>query len=116
MSVRLPATWAAISAASSYRVAAPAPSSLLSARKTWCRSPNLVALEKIEDEAERLAALDAYLIDTGEALSDLPHIAVSDDQAHRLKMGQSDHPARRDAPLPAPEAYATVQGQARGRS
>ncbi|MGK9200414.1 MULTISPECIES: tRNA pseudouridine(55) synthase TruB [Sinorhizobium] len=72
---------------------------------------DLVALEKIEDEAERLAALDAYLIDTGEALSDLPHIAVSDDQAHRLKMGNPIILRGRDAPLPAPEAYATVQGK-----
>ncbi|MGK9283006.1 tRNA pseudouridine(55) synthase TruB [Sinorhizobium meliloti] len=72
---------------------------------------DLVALEKIEDEAERLAVLDAYLIDTGEALSDLPHIAVSDDQAHRLKMGNPIILRGRDAPLPAPEAYATVQGK-----
>ncbi|MCG5482639.1 MAG: tRNA pseudouridine(55) synthase TruB [Sinorhizobium meliloti] len=72
---------------------------------------DLVALEKIEDETERLAALDAYLIDTGEALSDLPHIAVSDDQAHRLKMGNPIILRGRDAPLPAPEAYATVQGK-----
>jgi tRNA pseudouridine55 synthase len=72
---------------------------------------DLVALEKIEDEAERLAALDAYLIDTGEALSDLPHIAVSDDQAHRLKMCNPIILRGRDAPLPAPEAYATVQGK-----
>ncbi|ACP27293.1 tRNA pseudouridine synthase B [Sinorhizobium fredii NGR234] len=72
---------------------------------------DLVALEKIEDDAERLAALDDYLIDTGEALSDLPHVAVSDDQAHRLRMGNPIILRGRDAPLPAPEAYATARGK-----
>src|SRR5690606_29257270 len=48
---------------------------------------DLVALETIEDRDERLAALDAYLIDTAEALSSLPHLPVTDDQAHRLRMG-----------------------------
>ncbi|APG83022.1 tRNA pseudouridine synthase B [Sinorhizobium americanum CCGM7] len=72
---------------------------------------DLVALEKIEDDAERLAALDDYLIDTGEALSELPHVAVSDDQAHRLRMGNPIILRGRDAPLPAPEAYATARGK-----
>ncbi|ASY58911.1 MULTISPECIES: tRNA pseudouridine(55) synthase TruB [Sinorhizobium] len=72
---------------------------------------DLVALEKIEDDAERLAALDDYLIDTGEALSDLPHVAVSEDQAHRLRMGNPIILRGRDAPLPAPEAYATARGK-----
>jgi tRNA pseudouridine55 synthase len=72
---------------------------------------DLVALEKIEDDAERLAALDDYLIDTGEALSDLPHVAVSDDQAHRLRMGNPIILRGRDAPLPAPEVYATARGK-----
>lgn len=71
----------------------------------------LVALEKIEDDAERLAALDEYLIDTGEALSDLPHIAVNDDQAHRLRMGNPIILRGRDAPANEPEAYATARGK-----
>lgn len=71
----------------------------------------LVELEKIEDEEARLAALDAYLMNTGEALSDLPHLAITDDQAHRLKMGNPILLRGRDAPLPAPEAYATLKGQ-----
>ncbi len=72
---------------------------------------DLVALEKIEDDTERLAALDDYLIDTGEALSDLPHVAVSDDQAHRLRMGNAIILRGRDAPMPTPEAYATARGK-----
>lgn len=71
----------------------------------------LVELEAVEDMDERLAALDAYLIDTAEALSSLPHVPVSEDQAHRLKMGNPIILRGRDAPLPAPEAYATTRGK-----
>ena len=71
----------------------------------------LVALEEIEDDEERLAALDAFLIDTGEALSSLPHIVISDDQAHRLKMGNPILLRGRDAPVAESEAYATVRGK-----
>jgi tRNA pseudouridine55 synthase len=72
---------------------------------------DLVALEKIEDRDERLAALDAYLIDTAEALSSLPHLPVSDDQAHRIRMGNPIILRGRDAPLAEAEAYATVRGK-----
>ncbi|MBB6180374.1 tRNA pseudouridine(55) synthase TruB [Pseudorhizobium flavum] len=72
---------------------------------------DLVALEKIEDREERLASLDAYLIDTAEALSNLPHLAVTDDQAHRLRMGNPVIVRGRDAPLAEPEAYATARGR-----
>ena len=71
----------------------------------------LVALEKIESDEERLEALDAFLIDTGEALSNLPHIAISEDQAHRLKMGNPIILRGRDAPTAEPEAYATSRGK-----
>ena len=71
----------------------------------------LVALEKIEDEAERLAALDAFLIDTSEALASLPHLPVNDDQAHRLRMGNPIIVRGRDAPVAEPEAYATARGK-----
>jgi tRNA pseudouridine55 synthase len=81
------------------------------AEETMVPLARLVELEAIENEDERLAALDAFLIDTGEALSGLPHLAISEDQAHRLKMGNPIILRGRDAPLPAPEAYATVRGQ-----
>jgi tRNA pseudouridine55 synthase len=71
----------------------------------------LTALEEIEDEAERLAALDAFLIDTGEALSNLPQIVINDDQAHRLRMGNPIILRGRDAPVSADEAYATARGK-----
>ena len=72
---------------------------------------DLVALETIEDREERFAALDAHLIDTAEALSNLPHLAVTDDQAHRLRMGNPVIVRGRDAPLAEPEAYATAGGR-----
>jgi tRNA pseudouridine55 synthase len=81
------------------------------AEDTMVPLEDLIELEKIEDEAERLAALDAYIIDTGEALSALPQIAVSDDQAHRLAMGNPIILRGRDAPVEEPEAYATVRGK-----
>jgi tRNA pseudouridine55 synthase len=70
----------------------------------------LVKLEAIEDQDERLAALDSYLIDTSEALSSLPHLAISEDQARRIRSGNPIILRGRDAPLPAPEAYATMSG------
>ncbi|PDT27654.1 tRNA pseudouridine(55) synthase TruB [Rhizobium sp. L9] len=72
---------------------------------------NLVALEAIEDMDERLAALDALLIDTCEALSALPHLVINDDQAHRLKMGNPILVRGRDAPITESEAYATARGR-----
>jgi tRNA pseudouridine55 synthase len=71
----------------------------------------LIALEEIEDGEERLAALDALLIDTGEALATLPQIAVNDDQARRLRMGNPIILRGRDAPLAEDEAFATVHGK-----
>ncbi|MCA2411873.1 tRNA pseudouridine(55) synthase TruB [Rhizobium leguminosarum bv. viciae 248] len=72
---------------------------------------DLVALEAIENMDERLAALDALLIDTCEALSSLPHLVINDDQAHRLKMGNPILVRGRDAPVAESEAYATARGK-----
>ena len=71
----------------------------------------LIALEEVEDDAERLAALDDFLVDTGEALSMLPQVAVSDGQAQRLLSGNPVLLRGRDAPLPADAAYATSHGR-----
>jgi tRNA pseudouridine55 synthase len=71
----------------------------------------LVEFEAIEDRDERLAALDAYLIDTSEALSSLPHLIINDDQAHRLKMGNPILLRGRDAPTQESDAYATARGK-----
>ncbi|AXV16961.1 tRNA pseudouridine(55) synthase TruB [Neorhizobium sp. SOG26] len=71
----------------------------------------LVALEEIEDRDERLAALDEFLIDTAEALSSLPHLPVTEDQAHRIRMGNPIIVRGRDALVAESEAYATSRGK-----
>ena len=71
----------------------------------------LTALEEVEDEAQRLATLDDHLVDIAEALTQLPQVAVSEDQAQRLRRGNPVILRGRDAPLPAPEAYATRAGR-----
>jgi len=72
---------------------------------------DLVALEDEEDQEARLQALDAFLIDTGEALATLPHVAVNDDQASRLRMGNAIILRGRDAPVAEDEAYVTARGK-----
>jgi tRNA pseudouridine55 synthase len=67
---------------------------------------DLIALEAIEDKDERLAALDAFLVDTAEALSALPQLRITEDQAHRLRMGNPIIVRGRDAPVSEPEAVA----------
>lgn len=81
------------------------------AEETMVPLEKLTALEEIEEMDERLAALDALLIDTCEALSALPHLIISDDQAHRLKMGNPILVRGRDAPVAESEAYATARGR-----
>lgn len=71
----------------------------------------LIALEEIEDDDERLEKLDQYLIDTKEALSDLPHIAVSSDQAIRIRNGNSVMIAGANAPINEHEVFATDKGK-----
>ncbi|WP_416796649.1 tRNA pseudouridine(55) synthase TruB [Ciceribacter azotifigens] len=81
------------------------------AEETMVPLADLVALEKIEDRDERLVALDEFLIDTSEALAALPQIRVSEDQAHRLRMGNPIILRGRDAPVAEPEAVALVAGK-----
>ncbi|MBT9371583.1 tRNA pseudouridine(55) synthase TruB [Rhizobium sp. CSW-27] len=81
------------------------------AEETMVPLADLVALEAIEDRDERLAALDAFLVDTSEALSALPQIRISDDQAHRLRMGNPIILRGRDAPVAEPEAVALSGGK-----
>jgi tRNA pseudouridine55 synthase len=61
--------------------------------------------------SERFAALDAFLLDTGEALDCLPQVAVSDDAAARIRLGNPVIIRGRDAPVEAEEACATARGR-----
>ncbi|YBV95802.1 tRNA pseudouridine(55) synthase TruB [Phyllobacteriaceae bacterium JZ32] len=57
------------------------------------------------------SALDALVIDTGAALDCMPQVALSDDQAHRIRMGNPVILRGRDAPVEADEACVTVRGR-----
>lgn len=71
----------------------------------------LTELETVADEEERLQALDSYLLDTGEALANLPHVAMSDEQAQRIRLGNPVFLRGRDAPAQAEDAWASARGK-----
>ncbi len=62
-------------------------------------------------ETGRYEALDALLVDTGAALDCLPQVAITDDAATRLRLGNAVILRGRDAPLEAEEACATLRGK-----
>ncbi|QDC02833.1 tRNA pseudouridine(55) synthase TruB [Mesorhizobium sp. 8] len=57
------------------------------------------------------AAVDDFLIDTVAALDCLPQVAVGDDAATKLRLGNAVIVRGRDAPLEAEEACATARGR-----
>ena len=57
------------------------------------------------------SALDALLVDTGAALECLPQVAVSDDAATKIRLGNPVIIRGRDAPVEAEDACATVRGK-----
>ncbi|MDX8476943.1 tRNA pseudouridine(55) synthase TruB [Mesorhizobium sp. VK24D] len=66
------------------------------------------------DEAEApvdFSAIDALLVDTAVALDCLPQVAVSDDAATRIRLGNPVIIRGRDAPVEAEEACATARGK-----
>lgn len=68
------------------------------------RAITMETLLAIEDEAgedldARHAALDALLLNAGDAMEDLPRLDVSDDQARRVRLGNAAIIRGRDAPL-----------------
>ncbi|RLQ86992.1 tRNA pseudouridine(55) synthase TruB [Notoacmeibacter ruber] len=74
------------------------------------------ARERGEEPAERprvdrFAALDKLLIETAAALEDLPHVALNDDAASRVRLGNSVIIRGRDAPTEADEAFVTNRGR-----
>jgi tRNA pseudouridine55 synthase len=58
-----------------------------------------------------LAALDAYIVDTGAALDCLPQVVVTDDAAAKIRLGNPVIIRGRDAPVEAEEACATARGK-----
>ena len=57
------------------------------------------------------AAIDAYLVETAAALDCLPQVAVTDDAATRIRLGNAVIIRGRDAPVEAEEACATARGK-----
>ena len=71
----------------------------------------LTALEDIKDDAERLSRLDLHIINTCEALSSLPHIPVTEQQAMRIRSGNPVLLHGNHAPIEEDEAYTSLKGQ-----
>ncbi|MET3792993.1 tRNA pseudouridine(55) synthase TruB [Aquamicrobium terrae] len=59
----------------------------------------------------RFATLDDLLVDTLAALESLPQVAVGDDAAHRIRLGNPVVIRGRDAPVEADEACITARGR-----
>jgi tRNA pseudouridine55 synthase len=60
---------------------------------------------------DRYTALDDFLIDTAAALESLPQVALTDDAASRIRLGNPVIIRGRDAPVEAEEACATARGK-----
>ena len=58
-----------------------------------------------------ITAIDAYLVETAAALDCLPQVAVTDDAASRIRLGNAVIVRGRDAPVEAAEACATARGR-----
>lgn len=70
--------------------------------------------ENSDEEAEvpvDFGALDALLVETAAALDCLPQVAVSDDAATKIRLGNPVIIRGRDAPVEAEEACATARGK-----
>lgn len=70
--------------------------------------------EAVQDEAEvpvDFGAIDALLVETAAALDCLPQVAVSDDAATKIRLGNPVIIRGRDAPVEAEEACATARGR-----
>jgi len=55
--------------------------------------------------------IDALLVDTGAALECLPQVAISDEAANKIRLGNPIIIRGRDAPVEAEEACATARGR-----
>ncbi|PBC01004.1 tRNA pseudouridine(55) synthase TruB [Mesorhizobium sp. WSM3860] len=70
--------------------------------------------ENSDEEAEvpvDFSAIDALLVETAAALDCLPQVAVSDDAATKIRLGNPVIIRGRDAPVEADEACATARGK-----
>jgi tRNA pseudouridine55 synthase len=74
-------------------------------------APRPEGAEPVDKSAGDFEALDQFLVETAAALECLPQVAVTDDAATRIRLGNAVIIRGRDAPLEAEEACATVRGR-----
>ena len=67
--------------------------------------------EPAEAISENFDAIDALLVETAAALECLPQVAITDEAAHRIRLGNPVIIRGRDAPVEAEEACATARGK-----
>lgn len=78
---------------------------------------DLVDLQSLEAASPKTGgssdydAIDAMRVDTGAALEGLPHVALGDDAANRVRLGNPVIIRGRDAITEADEAYVTARGK-----
>lgn len=64
-----------------------------------------------EDREARDKALDAFLLDPGEAMEGFPRIDLTDEQATRIRLGNAVLLRGRDAPVDEPDVCAFARGK-----
>ncbi|MDW6025215.1 tRNA pseudouridine(55) synthase TruB [Mesorhizobium sp. BAC0120] len=69
------------------------------------------ALQRDQESENRFASIDELIVETAAALEYLPQIAVTDDAASRIRLGNAVIIRGRDAPIEAEEACATARGR-----
>lgn len=79
-------------------------------------NPGEESVESVEaddavDVPVDFSAIDALLVDTSAALDCLPQVAISDDAATKIRLGNPVIIRGRDAPVEAEEACATARGK-----
>jgi tRNA pseudouridine55 synthase len=71
----------------------------------------LDAADEAGDEAERFAILDQYVLGAESAMEGIPEVALHEDAAQRVRLGNPVIVRGRDAPVEAPEAWASARGR-----
>ena len=74
---------------------------------------SLEALEEARGQGDEpnFDTLDGLLLETGDAMADLPRVDLSDEQAHRVRMGNPALLHGRDAPIAEDEVCAFAHGK-----
>lgn len=71
----------------------------------------LDAAAEAGDEAERFAILDQYVLGAESAMEGIPEVPLQEDAAQRVRLGNPVIVRGRDAPVEAPEAWASARGR-----